>query len=201
MKKVETVEVKFIKLNTALILALVCLVVGFIGGNIYSVYKAGSDQPNVQAYNPTPGNNQRPMVDANRTQQILLLVKQAESDPNNAATWLQLGDLYYDSGITQKAIRAYNKYLVLNPSNPDVWTDLGVMYRRNKQPQEAIAAFEKAMAISPIHEQSRFNKGVVLMNDLNNRDGAGKIWTELLKINPTFRTPGGVPLINYISEF
>lgn len=201
MKKVETVEVKFIKFNTAVIMALVCLLVGFIGGNIYSVYKASPAQASSQAYVPTPDSSQGPGVDANRTQQILALEKQAENNPNNAAVWVQLGNLYYDSGLNQKAIRAYNKYLVLNPNNPDVWTDLGVMYRRNKQPQDAVAAFEKAMTIKPDHEQAHFNKGVVLMNDLNDREGAVKIWTALLKLNPTFRTPSGVPLINYISEF
>lgn len=200
MKKTETVEVRFIKLNTALILALICLVAGFIGGNIYSVYKSSSAQTGNQTYAPVQASAPGPPVDHGRTQQILALEKQTAAEPENKTAWLQLGNLYYDSDIVKKAIQAYNKYLDLDPDNPDVWTDLGVMLRRNQQPQEAIAAFEKAMALDPEHEQSRFNKGVVLLSDLKNRDGAVKVWTELLKINPTFRTPNGVPLINYMGD-
>jgi len=42
MKKEEKVEIKYIKQSTAISIALICIFVGFIAGNIYSVYKAGN---------------------------------------------------------------------------------------------------------------------------------------------------------------
>ena len=68
------------------------------------------------------------------------------------------------------------------------------MYRRNKQPYEAIKSFERAISLSPTHEQSRFNKGVVKLYDLNDKAGARKAREELLTINPVSMTPTGQPV-------
>ena len=68
---------------------------------------------------------------------------------------------------------------------------MGVMYRRNKQPREAIKAFDQAMAIDPKHEISRMNKGIVLLHDLNDREGAIQAWEELVHINPLAMSPTG----------
>ncbi len=72
------------------------------------------------------------------------------------------------------------------------------MYRRTGQPQKALDAFDRAMTIAPGHEQSRFNKGIVLRYDLNDREGAIKAWEELLKINPNAMAPNGIPLTEAI---
>jgi tetratricopeptide (TPR) repeat protein len=83
-----------------------------------------------------------------------------------------------------QAIDAYKKSLELNPNNADVLTDLGIMYRRSGQPREAIVKFDKAISINPKHETARFNKGIVLMHDLGDREGAIQAWEDLLEINP-----------------
>ena len=81
--------------------------------------------------------------------------------------------------------------MALVPNDPNVLTDLGVMYRRNKQPEKAIEAFDKAISADPSHEKSRFNKGIVLMHDLNDIDGAARAWEGLVEINPNAMAPGG----------
>ena len=68
---------------------------------------------------------------------------------------------------------------------------LGIMYRRSGQPQKAIEAFDRAIATDPKHENSRFNKGIVLMHDLNDREGAIAAWEELVEVNPNALTPNG----------
>jgi tetratricopeptide (TPR) repeat protein len=68
---------------------------------------------------------------------------------------------------------------------------MGVMYRRNGNPQEAIKAFEKAIETDPKHEISRMNKGIVLLHDLQDADGAIEAWEELLEINPVAMAPTG----------
>jgi len=57
-------------------------------------------------------------------------------------------------------------------------------YRRSGQPRKAIEKFDKAVAVDPKHETARFNKGIVLMHDLGDRDGAIRTWEDLLEINP-----------------
>jgi tetratricopeptide (TPR) repeat protein len=68
---------------------------------------------------------------------------------------------------------------------------MGVMYRRMGKPEKAIEAFEKAMAVDPRHEISRYNKGIVLLHDLNNVEGAIKAWEDLIRVNPAYMAPTG----------
>ncbi len=186
MKKVKEVEIKYVSLNTALIIGLVGLIIGFIGGNIYSLYKSGSFSSR-QADMPAANMS----ISTEQSARMLALEREVEKDPDNLAAWLELGNLYFDTRKYQDAIRAYNKYLSLNPNNPDVWTDLGVMYRRNGDPAQAISSFDKAIELDPRHEQAYFNKGIVQLHDLGDREAALQTWQELIKINPDFRTPAG----------
>ena len=192
MVKVKKVEVKTIPVNTALIIGLIALVVGFIAGNIYSVYKSGSG-----VATQTSEQNRGTRVLA----RIFALEREVKSNPNNSTAWLELGNLYFDSNKYQDAIKAYNKYLSLIPGSPDVWTDLGIMYRRTGNPTEATASFDKALELNPRHEQARFNKGIVLYYDVGFRDEAVKIWRELNEINPNFQTPDGRTIKEFLEEY
>ena len=186
MKKTKEIEVKYVSLNTALIIGLIGLIVGFIAGNIYSLYKAGSLGPR-QADIPEASHS----ISVEQTGRMLALERDVEKNPDNPEAWLELGNLYFDTGKYQEAIRAYTNYLDMKPDNADVWTDLGVMYRRIRNPAEAIVSFDKAIELNPRHEQARYNKGVVLYYDLEKREEAKQTWRELMQINPNFRTPSG----------
>ena len=48
----------------------------------------------------------------------------------------------------------------------------------------AIESFDRAAAIDTKHEPARFNKGIVLLHDLKDQNGAIKAWEDLLEINP-----------------
>ena len=122
------------------------------------------------------------------------------ANPTNVEAWTRLGHVYFDTNNPAKAIRAYEKSLELRPDDPNVLTDLGVMYRRNGQPDKALAAFDRAIAVDPRHEQSRFNKGIVLRYDMNDREGAVKVWEELLAINPNALVPNGQPVSEAIKS-
>lgn len=193
MKKEEKIEVKYIKQSTAISIALICIFAGFIAGNIYSVYKSGTEtgNPSVRIASGSSGADSFTLP---KQQEILSLEKAVASDPTNQNAWLLLGNLYFDTGKSRDAIKAYNKYLEFNPNNANVWTDLGVMYRRNKQPQDAIRAFDEAIMRDPRHEQSRFNKGIVLLHDLKDSSAAKAVWEELYSLNPNYRGPDGQPL-------
>ena len=196
MKKVKEVEVKYVTLNTALIIGLVGLIIGFIGGNIYSLYKAGSMGPRQSS---TSSSSQSISMD--QSGRMLALEREVEKNPNSLAAWLELGNIYFDTGKFQESIQAYSKYLSLNPNDANVWVDLGVMYRRNGNPAEAISSFDKAIELDPRHEQAHFNKGIVQFYDLGDRDSAMQTWQELIQINPNFITTSGQTIKEFVEKF
>jgi len=198
MAKKKNPEGNFVKKETMLIIALIALVVGFLGGVFYSAIQSGSTGSEQTASAPPQQQQQQRGLSGEQARSILNLEQEVASNPTNVEAWTQLGHVYFDTDNPAKAIRAYEKSLELSPDDPNVLTDLGVMYRRNGQPQKAVQVFDRAITIAPTLEQPRFNKGVVLLNDMKDREGAIKAWEELLKINPNALAPGGQPLAELI---
>ncbi|NTV12527.1 MAG: tetratricopeptide repeat protein [Desulfobulbaceae bacterium] len=181
-----------VKKETLLIGVLVALAVGFVGGVIYSSFKA----PQVAAVSPAQPAS--PAVAQTQTgpnpeqvAKISSLELEVGRDSSNVSAWTQLGNLYFDTDQAAKAIVAYNKALNLNQALPDVWTDLGVMYRHTRQFKEAVAAFDKAISINPALEQAYFNKGIVLIYDLGDKTGGRQAWQQVVALNPNAHTPNG----------
>jgi cytochrome c-type biogenesis protein CcmH/NrfG len=182
----------YIKKETVYIMVAVSLLVGFLGGIVLAVYKspgAASSQVQVTTQKQQGQGHDIPALEA-----------QVTATPNDPAVWVHLANAYFDANEATKAIKAYNKALELAPGNPDVLTDLGVMYRRNNQPDEALLAFDRAIKASPSHEQSRLNKGVVLLYDKKNQSEAFRVWEELLTINPMVTVPSGELLKDFMKE-
>jgi cytochrome c-type biogenesis protein CcmH/NrfG len=200
----QTMPQGFVKKETMMVIALITFVVGFLGGIFYTALNKPATTGYVQT-GQTPGPPQQqspPAQDFTNQQatQILQLEQEVTVNPTNVQAWTQLGHVYFDTNNFTKAIKAYEKSLELSPNNPNVLTDLGVMYRRNGQSDKALESFNQAMTISPNHEQSRFNKGIVLMYDMGDREGAIKAWEELLRVNPNAVTPDGQPISDAIKS-
>jgi cytochrome c-type biogenesis protein CcmH/NrfG len=181
---------------------MVALSIGFLIGVVFSAFKgAGPGAPTPPAGNPMAKKQARPtVIPDSLKQQIAAAEKEVLSKPNDAGAWKQLGNGYFDAGQYQQAIEAYTKSLEIDPANADVWTDMGVMYRRAGNPQKAIESFEKAVAANPAHEVSRFNKGIVLMHDLDDPQAALEAWEELVQVNPFASAPNGQPLKSLIEQ-
>jgi cytochrome c-type biogenesis protein CcmH/NrfG len=173
--------------STMYIAMAVSLLVGFLSGVVYSVYNA---PPDTHVAVPSQEDNSK----------IATLEKEVKEHPDNGIAWTDLGHAYFDSDQYAKAITAYNNSLELHPGNADLLTDLGVMYRRNGQPDKAVESFDRAVKANPRHEQSRFNKGVVLLNDFNDVPGAIKVWEEIIAMNPAATGPTGAPLADLIKD-
>ena len=184
----------YVKKETMLWVATITLVVGFLLGVVVTVYKSSSGLPVPSApprSQPPPpqAGKQGPSVET--AARIFELEKLTNQNPNDAEAWTQLGNLYFDSENFEKAINAYQRSLALKPNDANVLTDMGVMYRRSGKPAEAVKAFDKAIAVDPRHEVARFNKGLVLMHDLNDLAGAVRSWEELVAVNPAAKSPNG----------
>ncbi len=175
----------YVKRDTMLIVAFVALIVGFLGGVVFGIFKTTPDAPG------GPPAAAAPPQTSELRDRIAAFEKAVEVNPEDGEAWTALGNLYFDTNQFKQAIAAYRKSIELRPGDPNTWTDLGVMYRRDGQPQEALAAFEKAVQIDPLHEPSRFNMGVVRMHDLDDREGALQAWQDLVKVNPSAAAPNG----------
>jgi cytochrome c-type biogenesis protein CcmH/NrfG len=181
-------ELKYVRKETFLIVTLLALAVGFFGGVVFAVFKSDSKPPGQRA----PWQSVAPAK--SESDRVAVFERETQANPTNANAWTELGNAYFDSKQFEKSISAYKKSLELNPNNASVWTDLGVMYRRNGKPDEAIKAFDQAIAVDPKHEVSRLNKGIVLLHDLNDINGAIQAWEGLLEVNPIAMAPNGISI-------
>jgi cytochrome c-type biogenesis protein CcmH/NrfG len=185
MAKTAQADLKnYMRKETALLIALVALAVGFFGGVFFGVYKSG---PSVKSMPAGASSAPKELLD-----RIAELEKETSRNASNVEAWIELGNAYFDTDQFKKSIQAYTKALELKPDNADVWTDMGVMYRKDGRSDEAIKAFDRAIAVNPKHEVSRLNKGIVLFHDLQDTPGAIRAWEGLLEINPTAMAPGGM---------
>ena len=180
---------RYVKKENVYLACLLSLAVGFFGGVMFGIYKTGPSGPVQTAapVQPAP----IPQSSADRSNEIAALEREVAANSSNVAAWISLGNNYFDTDQYEKSIQAYKKALELAPDNANVWTDMGVMYRRSGRPQEAVKAFDKAIEVDSKHETSRFNKGIVLMHDLNDIKGAIEAWEGLLQINPVAVSPNG----------
>ncbi len=181
----------YVKTQTLIAAVCVAFAAGFLIGILLTVYKTEST---VSPQPKTAGNSEKDKM-------LAALETEVKKNPQNASAWTQMGNIYFDNKEYQKAIFAYQKSVEIEPNNPNVVTDLGVMYRRAGQSKKAVEAFDRAIQIDPKHEVSRFNKGIVLLHDLNDLDGAIKAWEELVEVNPFAMAPNGQSVDEMIKRY
>ena len=169
--------------NESIWIAVVALIVGFLGG-----YLIGSISTPGKSQQESAGIPSGAGTPTDYTRRIIEAEKIVAQDPKNLNAWISLGNDYFDTEQAQKAINAYGKALEIEPNNPNVLTDQGVMYRKMGWYDKALANFEKALQIEPKHLQSMYNMGVVYTVDLKQPEKAIPIWTRYLKIDPSSAT-------------
>ncbi|MFB3886002.1 MAG: tetratricopeptide repeat protein [Thermodesulfobacteriota bacterium] len=175
------------KRETVILIVVIAFLVGFITGATVAILKGtkGADTPAFvqepqSAPMPAP-KGPDPIEVASKIQSLKEIIKK---DPKNLPAWVELGNLYFDSGQPKEAIEAYRQYLAVKPDNADVRTDLGIMYRALGEFDRAIEEFKKASQSDPKHVNSRYNIGVVLLHDKGDVKGALKAWEDYLKVDP-----------------
>ena len=181
----------YVKTKTLIAAVCVAFAAGFLIGILLTVYKTES------GVSPQPTTARG----SEKDKMLAALEIEVKKNPQNASAWTQMGNLYFDNKKYQKAISAYQKSVEIEPNNANVMTDLGVMYRRAGQSKKAVEVFDRAIQIDPKHEISRFNKGIVLLHDLNDLEGAIKAWEELIEVNPFAMAPNGQSVDEMIKRY
>ncbi|MBW2028777.1 MAG: tetratricopeptide repeat protein [Deltaproteobacteria bacterium] len=189
----------YVKKETLLIVSVISLVVGFIIGAVFSSYKYGSEggpPGKIESPAQTPAMQ---VPEVNVRSRIEVLESEISRNPDKLEMLIELGNAYFDTNQYDKAVETYRMVLDIDPNNANVWTDMGIMYRRRGEPAKALEAFDRATAVDPDHEISRFNKGIVLLHDMNDVNGAVKAWEGLVERNPFAKAPNGQLLVDLIS--
>lgn len=168
-----------------LTLVTISLLIGFLGGVVFTVYKSPS------LASQLAGANQQGGDQPDWSQHISHLEESAENVPDNADIWSQLANAYYETQDYRKSIEAYLKLITLVEDKSAPYQDLGVVYRRDGQFDRSIEAFEKAVEHNPENYQALFNIGVVYYHDLDDEAGAKKTWEKVAEVKPDFQLSTG----------
>lgn len=202
-KKKETALTGMVHKQTLYMAILVAITLGFMAGAMYTSFKLAGDTSTAPMAGQPTDPHDRPdsqEITAETGSRILKLEQFLKENPENVDAWTQLGNLFFDANQFGEAIEAYERSLALKPGDPGVLTDMGVMYRRNKNPKKAIETFDLAIAADPSFETARFNKGVVLMHDMEDMAAGILAWEGLLKVNPMATSPNGESLAALIER-
>jgi cytochrome c-type biogenesis protein CcmH/NrfG len=190
-----------VRKSTLCLTAVLCLLLGVYLGTLLPVLR-GAKNDNASSVRQSPQQQAASAAGqkAEDDGRLRELEEAVRKDPQNLHAWIHLGNLYFDGHKPREAIRAYERALAIKGDNADVLTDLGIMHRQLGEFERAAEIFTQASKINPLHEQSRFNLGVVLFFDLNRKDDARKAWRALVGINPGAKTPDGALLRTMLDE-
>ncbi|HSC28690.1 MAG TPA: tetratricopeptide repeat protein [Vicinamibacterales bacterium] len=108
----------------------------------------------------------------------------AESNPADAATRVQLGNMYFDAERFEDAARWYEDSLKVDPRNADASTDLGIAYYYMNQADRALAQFDRSLSIDPKHSKTLLNIGIVRAFGKQDLAGAAQAWQRVLDMAP-----------------
>lgn len=184
---------KTIRRDSVVMYVAIAFIAGFLSGAAFAVFKLD------RSAGPQSANQQSQMSEQER-QAITHLEQEVTANPEKFQSWTQLGNLYYDTGQYQSAVKAYEKSLELHAGTADILTDLGVMYRRTGSPDKAIEAFDKAIAMDASHQTSLLNKGIVLLYDMQDTAGAIASLEDLLRLNPGAKSSNGESIRDFVDH-
>ncbi|HXG88279.1 MAG TPA: tetratricopeptide repeat protein [Vicinamibacterales bacterium] len=164
------------------------LIVGWILGSQQAISsnRAATPAPAAQQQQAAPaagggGTPQAAPLDENRVQTLRTA---AEQNPKDAATRVQLGNVYFDAERYNDAIGWYEQAMTINPRDPDVSTDLGVALYYINQPDRAVKQFENSLSLDAKHTKTLLNLGIVKAFGKQDLAGAAQAWQQVVALAP-----------------
>ena len=109
----------------------------------------------------------------------------AQQNPTDAATRVQLGNMYFDAGRFQEATEWYEAALKINPKDVNASTDLGISFYYMNDPDRALAQFERSLGVDPRHAKTLLNMGIVRAFGKQDLKGAAEVWQKVLAVAPS----------------
>lgn len=141
----------------------------------------------VSAEGETPHQDGGIMAEINRYKERL------NSNPNDLAALIFLGNANFDIRRYEPARDFYIRALAIDPKNPQVRTDLASCYRHLGETDLAVSELRTTLLLTPDHPEALYNLGVVLLNDKGDRPGAKSAWERLVQTHRGHPLAEGLP--------
>jgi cytochrome c-type biogenesis protein CcmH/NrfG len=181
------------------IMAIVCLLLGLGMGYL----ARGSSSPaSTAAATPTSPDphaaamqgGQMPSLDQMRHMaetKAQPLLAQLKTNPKDAGTLVQLGDIYNSTHQFGQAADYYKQALEVDPKNVGVRTRMASCLYFSGQTDEAIHQLEQSLKYDPKHAGTLFNLGMIRWKGKDDGPGAIAAWQQLLQDYP--KLPDDLP--------
>lgn len=101
-----------------------------------------------------------------------LLAQVAQLAPNHPAVLNELGLRVMQQGDAAKARELFRRATQADPGHPSLWSNLAIALHEGGSADEEMEAIERALALDPRHLSSLLQKGVLLENLGDPRNGA-----------------------------
>ena len=164
---------------------IVGLALGILIGFMYSDFQ--NRKLELDSVNSSHG-QQGPMENPHKMDNIMTTIqnleKLLEEEPENYEALLNLGNLYYDASMFERAVIFYQRAYDVKPEDPNLITDLGTCYRQLGKPVEAIKYYDIAIIKDPLHWRSVYNSCVVSLHDLKDSEKAAFYFSKLEAVAP-----------------
>lgn len=118
-----------------------------------------------------------------RTEEAIMLYKQAIEIEPDAEAYYNLGNIFKEMHNTEEAISLYKKAIENNPRLVYAYNNLAVLYNTIGRYEEAISLFNQAIKINPDYIESYFNLGIAYMAIKKNEE-AVNTFKKIIEINP-----------------
>lgn len=102
--------------------------------------------------------------------QLKYLNLAAESNPDTALAWIELGFVYRSKKDYEKAGEYFKKAIETDPKNTDALTMYAECLDFSGKKEEAIAAYKNAVEVNPQEKAIPFNLGLLLYKEANKEE-------------------------------
>jgi tetratricopeptide (TPR) repeat protein len=167
-----------------MVMGVAGILLGLLAGWIIGSQQAAAPRPDAPQPQQSSAASQQQTAPALDEKRAAELKAAADSAPNDAAARVRLGDLYFDSGKFDEAVKWYKDALAINPRDVNASTDLGIAYYYMNQPDRALEQFEKSLAVEPAHSKTLLNIGIVRAFGKQDLEGAAKAWERVIEVAP-----------------
>ncbi|RYY73570.1 MAG: tetratricopeptide repeat protein [Gammaproteobacteria bacterium] len=138
-----------------------------------SILPAGPATPNPYLQNPPKLNDQLQLsfneavaaMQQKKWDQAEVALKQlAEKNPKLSGLYLNLGIVYRNKGLKDKAADEFNRAISINPKNIEAYNQLAVLKRESGDFSAAENLYQKALAVWPFYPEG--HKNIAILYDL-----------------------------------
>lgn len=115
---------------------------------------------------------------------LAFFINRVRANPDDVAARLDLAHRYLDAGQAGSAIDEYLAALRLDPDNAESHAHMGLLLFMTGRAEGGLKAVERALEIEPRYPEALFFKGLILLQGMNDQQGAAVPLRDYLKLAP-----------------